>query len=403
MTASWVVKTAIELQRAGHLLVEDGNHGEYRPRREEFNRTGVAFIRAANMRNGRVLFERASRINQVALARIRKGIGRPGDTLLSHKGTVGKVAWAPLDAPPFVCSPQTTFWRAMPRGELEGRYLTYYLLSRDFQAQLDAYKGETSMADYVSLTSQRLLKVVVPPLTEQRRIAAVLGALDDKRETNRRLKQSLELVARALFRTWFVEFEGHDDLVESDAGLIPRGWELGTIGSAIRLLYGRSLPKGSRLPGVVPVYGSGGIAGTHSEPLVDGPGVIVGRKGSVGTVYWEARPFYPIDTVFYVEAPSEAWLNWSYELLRSLDIERLAADSAVPGVNRNAILSQACIIPPDARVQEFWRVTGVIRARIRSLAEESQVLTELRDTLLPKLLSGELRAPEAMALVKGIL
>src|SRR6266487_4319776 len=109
MVGEWRSAVVADLQRDGILLVEDGNHGEYRPRPDEFVDAGVAFIRAADMDSGRVLFESASRINARARQRITKGIGAPGDVLLSHKGTVGKVALAPDDAPPFVCSPQTTF------------------------------------------------------------------------------------------------------------------------------------------------------------------------------------------------------------------------------------------------------------------------------------------------------
>ena len=135
--------------------MEDGNHGEYRPRPNEFGEGVTSFIRATDMDEGRVLFETASRINDLALARIRKGIGRGGDVLFSHKGTVGKLALVPLDAPPFVCSPQTTFWRTMNNKLLDRRFLYYFMCSRDFKNQWHARKGETDMADYVSLTAQR--------------------------------------------------------------------------------------------------------------------------------------------------------------------------------------------------------------------------------------------------------
>src|SRR3990172_4393462 len=91
MTNRWRTATVAELQHEGVLLVEDGNHGEYRPRPDEFVDTGVAFIRAADMDACRVLFESAARINEKARKRITKGIGARGDVLLSHKGTVGKV------------------------------------------------------------------------------------------------------------------------------------------------------------------------------------------------------------------------------------------------------------------------------------------------------------------------
>jgi type I restriction enzyme S subunit len=96
--------TVLELEALGWLRVQDGNHGELRPRQNEFGSGDTRFIRAADMDAGRVLFDQAAVINAVALARIRKGIGMPGDVLFSHKGTVGKLALVPLDAPPFVCS-----------------------------------------------------------------------------------------------------------------------------------------------------------------------------------------------------------------------------------------------------------------------------------------------------------
>jgi type I restriction enzyme S subunit len=187
MAGEWRTATVSELQRDGILLVEDGNHGEYRPRPDEFTSIGVAFIRAADMDAGRVLFESASKINETARRRITKGVGAPGDVLLSHKGTVGKVALVPEDAP-FVCSPQTTFWRTLKEEELDRKFLYAFLRSRGFHDQLATRAGETDMAPYVSLTSQRGLSVTLPPIGTQRTIAHILGTLDGKIELNRRMR-----------------------------------------------------------------------------------------------------------------------------------------------------------------------------------------------------------------------
>ena len=125
----WGESSVQALQDARVLLVEDGNHGENRPRPSEFLAAGVAFVRASDMDQGRVGFDSISRINDTALRRIRKGIGQPNDVLLSHKGTVGKVAWAGAAAPAFVCSPQTTFYRSLDDGQLDPRYLFFFLQS----------------------------------------------------------------------------------------------------------------------------------------------------------------------------------------------------------------------------------------------------------------------------------
>lgn len=184
--------TVWSLQEAGAILVEDGNHGEQRPRPNEFVDAGLSFIRAADMTSGVVDFSRAARINEVASGRIRKGIGAPGDVLLSHKGTVGKVARAPLDAPAFVCSPQTTFYRSLDPNVLDQRYLYFFLLSEDFQRQLASRQGETDMAPYVSLTAQRRLELELPPIGHQQRIAGVLGALDELIEADLRVADAVD-------------------------------------------------------------------------------------------------------------------------------------------------------------------------------------------------------------------
>ena len=155
-TVDWL--TVAQLQDTEVLRVEDGNHGEYRPRPHEFVEGGVSlYIRAADMHGERILFDSAKAISNIARQRVRKGIGAGGDILFSHKGTVGKVALAPLDAPEFVCSPQTTFWRTLDEGKLDRRFLFAYLRSPFFIRQWFVRKGETDMADYVSLTAQREL------------------------------------------------------------------------------------------------------------------------------------------------------------------------------------------------------------------------------------------------------
>ena len=265
MPTKWPMRSVLKLQVEGTLLVADGNHGEYRPRSDEFGQGEYAFIRAADMDDGRVLFDSAQRINDQALARIRKGVGQGGDVLFSHKGTVGKLALVPLDAPPFVCSPQTTFWRTLAEGRLDRRYLYYFMRSSAFTDQWMARSNETDMAAYVSLTAQRQLEVVLPEIEEQRAIVGVLSALDDKIEQNRRTARALERLARAIFRAWFVDFEPvnakaagaasfpsmpqpvFDSLptrfVDSETGPVPEGWEVKTTSESILLTMGQSPPS----------------------------------------------------------------------------------------------------------------------------------------------------------------
>ena len=123
-------------------------------------------------------------------------------------------------------------------------------------------------------------------------------------------------------------------------------WEKKKVMDVCELSYGKSLAAPVRIPGEYPVYGSAGEVGTHINYLVEGPGIVIGRKGSVGTVYFEKRNFYPIDTSYYVVPKAENDLRFLYYKFQTLGLEKLNSDAAVPGLNRNVAYEQSSIYPP---------------------------------------------------------
>ena len=167
----------------------------------------------------------------------------------------------------------------------------------------------------------------------------------------------------------------------------------------MELAYGKALKASNRVEGQVPVYGSGGITGSHNEALVDGPSVIIGRKGTVGSLFWEDRPFFPIDTSFYLKPKID--LTFCYYLLQTLKLDNMNTDAAVPGLNRNNVYRLEFTMPSQNCLSEFQKVVGLMRRKIRSNSDETQTLAELRDTLLPKLMSGEIRVADAESEVEA--
>ncbi len=123
-------------------------------------------------------------------------------------------------------------------------------------------------------------------------------------------------------------------------------WEKLKVADVCELAYGKSLTADSRIPGDYPVYGSAGEVGTHTNYLIDGPGIIIGRKGSVGTVYYEKRNFFPIDTSYYVIPKEGNDLRFLYYKFQTLGLNKLNSDAAVPGLNRNVAYEQSSIYPP---------------------------------------------------------
>lgn len=124
------------------------------------------------------------------------------------------------------------------------------------------------------------------------------------------------------------------------------GWKDVKLGDICTLNYGKALTAKSRIQGKIPVYSSAGITGWHNHPLVDGEGIIIGRKGSVGTVYYSESPFFCIDTAYYVLPCKDYHLKYLFYRLKSLGLENMNEDSAVPGLNRDTAYSQRFLLPP---------------------------------------------------------
>jgi type I restriction enzyme S subunit len=242
------------------------------------------------------------------------------------------------------------------------------------------------------------------------------------------MSQTLEAMARALFKAWFVDFDpvrakrrgdpggrprwqrgqslpglpAHlydlfpDRLVDSELGEIPEGWRVAKLGELLELAYGKALKEEDRQDGTIPVYGSNGQVGWHNEKLVTGPGIIVGRKGNPGVVKWVPTDFFPIDTTFYVvpkdKCPS---LSFLFYALERQDLASLSADSAVPGLNRNLAYMSSQILPPRTVLVAFDSAVQPLFQRTYESERESRTLAALRDALLPKLIRGEIRVRDA--------
>jgi type I restriction enzyme, S subunit len=256
------------------------------------------------------------------------------------------------------------------------RFFFYLFQSHHGRTSIETIVEQVAVAGIRSSDLARLV-VPVPPLERQRWIAGVLGALDDLIDTNRNLMRNLWLAARAAF----AEASTHAEPVPAR--------------ECIELRYGKGLPAPSRRPGSVAVVSSAGIVGTNDEALVDGPGVVVGRKGSVGTVTWVAGDFFPIDTTFYVE--SKIPKLYCYFALRTMGLEDMNTDSAVPGLNRENALSRPFPRPTREALARFVAVSQPLLDAATQLEREADELIRTRNELLPLLLSGRVRVDEVAA------
>ncbi len=272
------------------------------------------------------------------------------------------------------------------------------------------------------ITQRDLGQLEMPDLSpgEQVAVGKALRTINDKIELNQQMNETLDAMAQAIFRDWFVDFgpvrrkaAGETDPVAILGGLIadhvraaelgtlfptaldgdgrPQGWPMCRVEDLLELAYGRALPKQSRRIGDIPVYGSGGIGGWHDEYLEKGPSIVIGRKGTVGSIFWEPGPFFAIDTTFYVKARRRLPLVYLWSLLKLLGLEGMNTDAAVPGLNRSNVYRLEVPAVPRPLIDAFGAVAGLLRQRIDLNDRERSVLSETRNYLLPRLMSGEVK------------
>ncbi|MDT3608017.1 restriction endonuclease subunit S [Cronobacter dublinensis] len=327
-------------------------------------------------------------------------------------------------------------------------WLRYILLSKPAKHLIDA-RLNTTVQKTLNLKDIRELGIPVPPKHERDVITKIISSIEQKTIVNSDINKTLEQMAQALFKSWFVDFEpvkakiavleaggsqadatlaamtaisGKDAdalavferehpeqyaelkataelfpsaMQESDMGEIPAGWSSQRFSNIATLQYGKALKKTERIEGPYPVYGSGGVTGTHNNYLIEGPSIIVGRKGSIGTLYWEDGKFHPIDTVYYVANKEGVPLSYLYYLMETLNLPSMNTDAAVPGLNRDNVYRLEVMKPAQSILDKFNNYVSAIRKLIQKNNISTTTLTGLRDTLLPKLLSGEITLPEA--------
>lgn len=370
------------------------NHwGGYSFRSDDYSDTGIPVLTKGDVKPRGVVEHGGRFISEDKLTDRRIKLTTARDFLITTRDLttaadfLGLVARAPRRSQ-FAVNQGVTVFQIDDR-KVDSRYLSYWCEGPLFRGHI---KGHYAGATQIHIRHADVMSAPVraPPIETQRRIACILSTYDDLIENNTRRIAILKEIARRIYEEWFVRFRfpGHENvrMVESELGPVPAGWTLRKLGDEIELAYGKALKAEERVPGEVPVFGSSGIVGSHNQRLVDGPGIIVGRKGNVGSVHWSDSAFYPIDTVYYIRTklpPHFLFFNLQRQNF-------LNNDAAVPGLNRKQAYALPLLLPASRELQRFEENCQSILGLARALERKNQNLRSTRDLLLPKLISGQL-------------
>jgi len=315
---------------------------------------------------------------------------------------------------------------------IDYRFLKYVLLAES-AAFLRFASGTTHQTIY--FPEVKAFHVCLPPLAEQRAIAHILGTLDDKIELNLRLNETLEAMARLLFKSWFVDFdpvrakaEGRDlglpkpladlfpaRLVDSELGEIPEGWEVAPLPKMIEVNPPRSLRKKETAPYLD--MANMPTRGHSADAIVDRPFGSGMRFANGDTLVARITPCLENGKTAYVDFLEEGQVGWgsteyivlrpkpplpeefAYCLARSDTFREFAIQSMTGTSGRQRVPAESLshyplVVPPEQLAKHFGSFIQPLFARARAITRKSRALAALRDTLLPKLISGELPVKE---------
>ena len=403
----------------------------------EYVESGVPFLRSLNVEPFRVNETDIRYITPEFHARLKKSALRPGDVVIVRTGKPGATAIVPTWLGEANCSDLII---VRPGKDLDRRFLVYYMNS---VAQLHVSAHLVgAVQQHFNVGSARTLRLSLPPLPEQQAIACILGALDDKIELNRRRNRTLEAMARAIFQSWFVDFDPvhakaagctppglkpeiaalfPDGFEDSELGPIPKGWRVGAVGELAEI-NSWTLGKRDALAEIdyieisevmrgeiatIARYARGTEPGRARRRLRHGDTALSTVRPDRGAYFLcvEPPPSLVASTGFAVLTARAGYWAFVHALGTRTEfgdeLGRLADGGAYPAVRPEVIAAQAAVVPSsDGLFAAFERIAQPLFLSIERHRQESRTLAALRDTLLPKLISGELRVPDAERIVR---
>ncbi len=426
MSSEWRVATVEEIAAPVPNAMATGPFGSAISSKH-FLDSGVPVIRGSNLSanvSTRLIDDGLAFLSSDKAAEFQRSIAKRGDLVFTCWGTINQVGLidsrAKFDS--YVVS-NKQMKLSVDVNKADPRFIYYVFSSPEKQAEI-LDNGIGSSVPGFNLGQLKRHEILLPPLAEQQSITDLLEGFDDRITLLRETNTTLESIAQTLFKSWFVDFdpvctkmEGRtpdgmdeataalfpDSFEESELGLVPKGWKVGKLEDLVVLQRGFDLPAASRVEGNYPIIAASGPSGTHSIAMAKGPGVITGRSGVLGRVFLELEDYWPLNTTLWVKEFRAASPCYAYELLRLLDFGSFNAGSAVPTLNRNHVHSLPYLIPPRACVDAYEYLAMTFHKRAKENQRQAQTLATLRDTLLPRLISGQLRLPEAETAVAAVL
>ena len=363
--------------------------GKRLPKGTDFSEkpTKHKYIRARDIKNGKIDGSDLGYISEEIHKKIARYIVNTNDIIITIAGTIGEVALVSKKFDGVNLTENAVRLTEFSK-DVCPEFLAYILKSPERKEYMEQVAGGSAQPK-LGIYKIEAIKVDLPDIQIQHKIADILSAYDDLIENNQKQIKLLEETAQRLYKEWFVDlrFPGHENTKIVDG--VPEGGSRTNINGILTFHRGYDLTKNEMKAGRYPVIGSTSIIGYHNEFKIKGPGIVTGRSGSLGKYQLVWDDFWPHNTSLYISNYKGHNIFFVYSLLQTVDFASLNNGGAIPTLNRNVLSNIEVIEPTDELQEMFATITEAQYRKIRNLEKQNNQLKMARDALLPKLMSGE--------------
>ncbi|OUJ18894.1 Restriction endonuclease S subunit [Methanonatronarchaeum thermophilum] len=349
----------------------------------------IPFVRAKDINKGTIIEDTEKTITQKGLEKVGKNKLIPKKSIMVTciGAKLGEVAISKKK-----CLTNQQINSLITSDEHDTWYVYYNLLNN--KKKLKNYAGGSAQP-ILSKSKFGDIKLKTHSYRQQKKIGYILGSLDKKIEVNNNINQLLEEIAQTIFKHWFVDFEPYEEFKDSEIGKIPKEFEVGNIKELLTLRNGKYIKKEKQSKdGKYPVYGANGQINKTNEKNVKERCITIGRVGSIGEIHRVEEEAWISDNCIIAKPKEKVGFNYIYFLLKRLGLKKINQGSSHPMITQEAIKSRQIPVPPIEYLQKFEKNVEMYFERILSLKKENEKLMRIRDTLLPKLMSGEIRVDD---------
>jgi len=412
----------------GQYCLKIGSGSTPRGGNEAYKQEGISLIRSQNILDFDFSYKGLAFIDDEQASKLSNVEIFADDVLINITGdSVARVCSVPEEALPARVNQHVAILRANKQ-ELSPIFLRYYLLNPIFKRHLLILANSGGTRNALTKNMLEKLELNFPPLPEQKAIADMLSSFDDKIELLREQNKTLETLAQTIFKEWFVHFNFPDqhgkpyrnnggEMVESELGLIPQGWRVGKLGEEFDITIGRTPPRkeqhwfsktptGKKWSSIKDIVNSGMYLFETSEyitddaiskfniPVIPENTVILSFKMTVGKLAITTEDMLSNEAIAHMKIKPDSYLisEYVYLFLHGLDFNSLGSTSSIVTAINSTMIKQIQLLVPDEKVIEsFSEVMKPIFEKVKNNSSQIQTLSKTRDTLLPKLMSGQVR------------